>query len=482
MANRKNVIERFIVAEGNQALTNTANAGSNLYNMTTKAYRLADKQIGIVYMDNEKIGLKDKIVAAPTTLADLESLKIQLVQGTYQSAIPLTNQTQFGTKGTDVRVMRSAVIDLSKPIYFAGTGVLSRNERSSAQWITGFTATSNKKYVLRISSTSPHMTKLFSQEAMNNHGVIYTSPDYTGVTSPIDSLYKNIGLRALQDSGIYYNAGAGYQGNKNYAVFGIGLTGAGTSVTINGTAYATPTVGTVISGVTTSLTVAVNVTAAGVNRATVFTPDVAFREMLQAAVTAGKILSTDRFIVMEASTAGASATANACKGLLITGLTLPDGEVQDESFEDKMTTVYVTSDTNNGASASISTASSLQKSEGKAKVLKALFEEDAIHDQGNLPRWGSQLTTIPHYVPITDGKWYTMYMFEGELRETEYNAGSYTTGEVIITRTYLLVESAAPGIATGGITQVTTQAGLTTFLKPILELAPNKKGFTTATF
>ena len=492
MANRKQGVERFIVAEGNQAITNVANAGSNLYDLATKKYLLADKQIGIVYMDNEQPTQKDLIVDVVSTASDLLARKIQLVQGTSLSATSATNQSSYGTTGYDVRVMRSGVIDLDKPIRYIGTGILSRNERTSGFWVTGFTANDDQKYKLKISASSPYLRRYMSQESYDCVPIEYTTPNYTALstTSPIDHLYKNLGLNALRESQIYTNGYNGTFGVNPYAVFAIGAlaaTGGGSpgtngSVTINGTAYVTPSIANLISGFATSITVAVSVTPSGVNSTIVFTPDIAFREMLQAAVTAGKILASDRIVIMSTTGAGASTTVNCAKGLLFTGITPAPAMVWDETEDERLTTVTVTSDTSNGSGADLSVASRVQNAEGKGSQYKIQYLKDAQGDQYSQQIWGGNFDFVPKYVPVTVGKFYTVYCFEHEQHEKEYNDQTYSTGEVLVNKTYLLVESAAPAIATGGVTGATTRGNLTTYLKPILDLATQKLGFTSVTF
>jgi len=493
MANRSQVIERIIVARDNQALKNVAGGGTgdNIYDLATGAYTLADGQIGIVYMDNENPTTKDTLIDVVANIDALTTKKIQIVQGTPYSGTGATYQNALGVNDTfNPRVLRSGIIDCSKPVRALGTGVLSMWERLSASKMSGLVAVDNVDYTYHLKVEGIALNKVNGAQNIDNMTFRITSPDFTALStaSPTSYLYTYLGLKAAQSSAIYTNPYNGTGGNSPYMVFGVCANAQTTNAAITPLGYTMPLVSGLISGAATSINHATVVNpSTGSYIPLMYTPDESFRQMLLEAVANGQLLNTDRIGVLEATTAGASTTVGALKGLLFVGMKTATAAVQDEEGDAKITSVTLSADrTNelNSPSATLAIASRKRQSEGKAAIYTIRYKQDAANDVYSRQNWGSNFDLIPKYNPITAGEWYTAYIFESELLEQEYNGQRYSVGEVIIVRTILLVESAAPVATaqTGGVTTATTQANLTTYLKPILDSIEVKLGYSAYTF
>jgi len=493
MANRSQVIERIIVARNNQALKNVAGGGTgdNIYDLATGAYTLADGQLGIVYMDNENPTTKDTLIDVVANIDALTTKKIQIVQGTAYSATGATYQNALGVNDTfEPRVLRSGIIDCSKPVRTLGTGVLSMWERLSASRMSGLVAVDNVDYTYHLKVEGIALNKVNGAQNIDNMTFRITSPDFTtlGTASPTSYLYTYLGLKAAQSSAIYTNPYNGTGGNSPYMVFGVCANAQTTNAAITPLGYTMPLVSSLISGAATSINHATVVNpSTGSYIPLMYTVDESFRQMLLEAVANGQLLNTDRIGVLEATTAGASTTVGALKGLLFVGMKTATAAVQDEEGDAKITSVTLSADrTNelNSPSATLAIASRKRQSEGKASIYQIRYNQDAANDVYSRQNWGSNFDLIPKYTPITAGEWYTAYIFESELLEQEYNGQRYSVGEVIIVRTILLVESAAPVATaqTGGVTTATTQANLTTYLKPILDSIEVKLGYSAYTF
>lgn len=495
MANRSQVIERIIVARNNQALKNVAGGGTgdNIYDLATKSYTLADGQIGIVYMDNENPATKDTLIDVVANIDALTTKKIQIVQGTAYSGTGATFQNALGVNDTyDPRVLRSGIIDCSKPVRTMGTGMLSMWERLSAAKMSGLTAVDNVDYSYHLKVEGISLNKINGAQNIDNMYFRITSPDFTtlATVSPTDYLYKYLGVKAAQSSAIWNNAYSGSGGNSPYMVFGI-CANAATNPTFNAVPYTLPLVGgagSIIDGTVTSIVHSIVINpSTGTAIPMSITVDEAFRQMLLEAVANGQVLINDKIGILDTTQAGASATVNAMKGLLFVGMKTSAALVQDEEGDARITSVTLSADrTNelNSPSATLAIASRKRISEGKAAIYQIRYNQDAAYDLYSRQIWGSNFDFIPKYTPITAGEWYTAYIFESELAEQEYNGQRYSVGEVIIVRTILLVESAAPVATaqTGGVTSATTQANLTTYLKPILDSIAVKLGYSTYTF
>ena len=135
-------------------------------------------------------------------------------------------------------------------------------------------------------------------------------------------------------------------------------------------------------------------------------------------------------------------------------------------------------------SAVIAIASRRANSNGKSANWLVRYKEDADFDVYTRQVWGSNFDLIQKYVPIDADKWYTSYIIESELHETEFNGHNYSVGEVITVRTILLVESAAPvkTAATPGVTNASPKADLITYVTPILDTVVQKLGYSSFTF
>lgn len=490
MANRKQVQERILVFKDDQEMKNNAAAGDNIWDKAASAYTLADGQIGLVYQDKEDITTIDELVDVVTDISELKTKKIQFVQGTPYSTTAATLQNAIGANDQyNSRVLRSGIIDVSKPVRTMGTGQRSNWERYSSARLGGLTAVSNSNYKIHLKVDGIALSKVNGAQNIDNMSFRIPTPDFTALAtvSPTDYIYKNLGYKMLQSSAIFRNPLTGTGGYSPYMVFGV-CANAQTNPTIAGTTYTLPLVSAIISGATTSITVAVIVNSATSTGYTVkYTPDEGFRQMLIESVANGQLANNDKIGVIDVTQAGASTSANALKGLLVTGMKQSTALVQDEQMDTILTTVLLNADkTNdlNSPSATIAIASRRAISNGKSANWLVRYKEDAAFDIYSRQVWGSNFDLIQKYVPIDADKWYTSYIFESELHETEFNGHTYSVGEVITVRTILLVESAAPvaTAATPGVTNSTSRGDLTTYVKPILDTVVQKLGYSAYTF
>ncbi len=493
MANRSQVLERIIVATGNQAIKNVAGgaAGDNIYDLATGTYTLADGQLGIVYMDEENTAIKDTLIDVVADISALSTKKIQIVQGTPYSATGATYQNALGVNdGFNPRVLRSGIIDCARPVRAMSTGVLSMWERLSAAKMSGLVAVDNVDYKYHLKVEGIALNKINGAQNIDNMTFRITSPDFTALStaSPTSYLYTMLGLKAAQSSAIYTNPYNGTGGNSPFMVFGITANATTTNASITPSGYTNPLVSGIISGAVTSINHATVVNSStGSYIPLLYTPDNAFRQMILEAVANGYLATTDRIGVLEATTAGASTSVNTLKGLLFVGMVTSTAAVQDEEGDQKITSVILSADrTNelNSPSAVLAIASRKRNSEGKGANYIIRYNQDAAYDVYSRQVWGSNFDLIPKYNPVTLGDWYTAYIFESELLEQEYNGQRYSVGEVITVRTILLLTAAAPSSTTqvGGVTGSTTKANLTTYLKPILDSIEVKLGYSAYTF
>jgi len=487
--------ERIIVLEGNQALANTALAGANIYTLATRNFALADKQGAIVYADHNRIELKNKAVTAAeaVSVSTLLTKKIEIVQGTPWSGITADNQNAIGINDNpdQPRLIRSGTIDFSRPIRSLGKGNLSKWERYSAFYLSGITAASNRRYKYRTPVRGVQLTKTMSAESLDQLPVQYTTGDITGVTSAVDLIYKNLAKQSLNYSLIYRNNMSNTSGSKPFLVLGI-CDAAQTDPTFNGVTYVLPTVSQIMAATYTSIVVAVDVHPISGNAIPInYTVTPGFRTMLIEAVANGTLTAAgaDKIGIINLSQAGTSTSVNAFKGLLFTSMETAKAKVQDESMEDRISTITVncdkTADLNNSA-ATMVVASTKRISQGKGEALLIRYNQDADFDLGTRQVWGSSFDFIQHYKPVNPLKWYTVYEFESEEYLGDYaTANRYSNSEVITVRTVILVESStAPSLTTdaAGVTGATTKAGLTTFLAGLLDSAATKLNYYTFTF
>lgn len=443
MNNRKGnqVIERVLVANGDQDFANVASAGLNRYDLSTKSFRIADGQLGIVYADPNNIGNQNFYTATTDTASTAPFIK--LIQGTSISRTSADMDNHYGTQGTDARVVESGIIDLTKAVLYNGTVV--KNASYGMVSLGGLTITANKPYRVNVKMSGKELRKFNSEESVDGFSVSMPATDFTalGVTNSTDYVYNALGYEALRNSQYYYDA-VSNRGTQPFFVMGLDTnTGSiSTDPTFGGVTYTLPTLTSVIAATSGSITVGVVQTGA-----TTFAPiqipiTVELREALTQLVASG-INTSSVITILNQSQAGSSASVNKTGLLIFCGLKSAPYKVQDEMILEKLVDIELSADNVKDLNTldSVATINKLAKvyeGQGQGAYWLIRWKRLAKQSFGNAQVWGSQFDYIvkPDWVDAT--KNYEVYCIESELDESLFNARNYT--DVIKVRTYILVE------------------------------------------
>lgn len=303
----KRSVESFVVATGNQALSNTANAGTHLINSATAAVRLANGQLGIV--DASGYGSNTLMNFTATSPTSVQSPSIQFVQGTSDSANVSANNARYP--------LWPRVYEISQPVQASGhvltTKALAVAPTHSAVVVgkpnasaTGnITPLSNTQFALSIAYRGRVMDEYYSPEATAHFSPSYVTPDYTQTTITTtnnrrDHLVQNLAWIINRNS-FALTVSSGYR-RGNDPVVALALDSAATA----GTAANTLSAGTILPIVNTS---------GGVRGITLTAPIIA---SIQATLTAGGFPSTTTIATIDLATAGAA--TNVCDGIMLLAL------------------------------------------------------------------------------------------------------------------------------------------------------------------
>lgn len=303
----KRSVESFLVATGNQALSNTANAASHLVNSATAAVRLANGQLGGV--DASGLGsntLMEFTAAAPTST---QSPSIRFVQGTADSANLGVNSASYP--------LSPRAYEHSGDIHWSGvmtaTKALSASPTHSAVVIGAPNASSTgninplsyTQFGMSIAYRGRVMDEYYAPEATAHFSPTYVTPDYTQTTISTtnnrrDHLIQNISWIINRNS-FALTVASGYR-RGNDPIVGLALDSAATA----GTAANTLSAGSTLPIVNT---------AGGVRGITLTAPIIT---SIQAALVAGGFPTTTTIATIDLATAGAA--TNVCDGIMLVAL------------------------------------------------------------------------------------------------------------------------------------------------------------------
>jgi hypothetical protein len=192
----KRPVEFFLVGSGNQALSNTANAGTLINDVTTGNVRLANGQLGVVDASGFGTLNINTFLTAGNTRANAPV--IQLVQGTADSANP--------TNSSLVNPLSSRPFEASMPLNGANGIVATKmpfqSDRHST-WVVGkpaaatsgkIVAVANTKYGIKLAYSSHIHDEMYGTESKSGYSSTFTSPNYVtaGYANNVDHVIQNV--------------------------------------------------------------------------------------------------------------------------------------------------------------------------------------------------------------------------------------------------------------------------------------------------
>jgi len=233
----KRAVETFLVASGNQALTNTANADSHLINQSTGSVRLADGQLGIVDASgNGTKSMMEIVTATDTNITAATSPAIQIVQGTSASANPAQAQASATFP------LWARPFEASQPIHANGTITATKQapvNASHSTWAIGkgagnagdFIPTAETEYAIRITYRGRTMDEMYSQGGTAHFTPHFTTPDFAALSITTDAhkrdyLIQNLVWNINRNSTAIAINRTQFRGNDPVVAFAIDTTGA----------------------------------------------------------------------------------------------------------------------------------------------------------------------------------------------------------------------------------------------------------------
>ena len=247
--------------------------------------------------------------------------------------------------GFELPYRASHVVRGTNPIQVTST--LAKNPMLSAGVISAVNVQSNLVYKTSFQVTSPEIRRTFGEENARIINPSITTPDFTVLATPdVNAYFYTSFATEINKNSILTRTD--YRGTGGYPLVALVVGTTGATQTVGGVAIATPTVAQVIAG---TLSVACDLTQLcfqatfdGSAGASYHYIDVTedLRESLQALVTAGVILTTDRIKVADPSTAGASGTG--ISKIVFVGLQESGYLVTDETVSVRRSNVTVHND------------------------------------------------------------------------------------------------------------------------------------------
>lgn len=228
----KRAVETFLVATGDQALSNTANAGEHLINQSTGIPRLASGQLGIIdysgYGSNTFMDFTD---VNPTVA---ESPVIQIVQGNANSATLTTATATYPLWPRPYEA--SAPINGNNPVVITKQAPTTG---TSSVWVIGqpdgttgeIVSVSNTNYSMRIAFRGRIQDEMYSVESAAHFTPHYTTPDYSATaisTAALrrDHLIQNLVWDINRNSTAIATNRTRFRGNELIVALAIDSTGA----------------------------------------------------------------------------------------------------------------------------------------------------------------------------------------------------------------------------------------------------------------
>ena len=323
------------------ALANTGStAGQPFYDAVNKKYRILPGQLGVLIDDKDNPNVDQTYLqSAAATFAAAKNIKFVLGMPDSVNTKPLRGF------GFELPYRASHVVRGTNPIQVTST--LAKNPMLSAGVIAAVNVQSNLVYKTSFQVTSPEIRRTFGEENARIINPSITTPDFTVLATPDSTAYFYTSFATeINKNSILTRTD--YRGTGGYPLVALVIGAGAATQTVGGQVINTPTVAQVIAG---TLSVACDLTQLcfqatfdGSAGASYHYIDVTedLRESLQALVTAGVILTTDRIKVADPSTAGVAGTG--ISKIVFVGLQESGYLVTDETVSVRRSNVTVHND------------------------------------------------------------------------------------------------------------------------------------------
>lgn len=425
--NYQNWVVRVLTTESaavtvpNQS-THLGGTSTDIYNSSTKAYRILNKQIGVIGADRNQLKAYNKFFPSDGTPATVGFSKVKLIQGTSQSA----DATALKGHGWEIRYFETLPLSSNKPfeLNVAATstdgtynwGTAASVGTHSAVVLSGLDSLPEVQYQFYINVTGPRLRQFNSEEMADGIAVSFTSPaTYTSAdAAEISNLYLNLAFNANLNSMALTNIPAGH-GNAPFVALAIDPAGTGTGTTI----------ADIVNGTVTSVDFMKRRLASG----TVVTDSLTISRELRETFTTilfNKLDSTGD--AYPTSLTGASkvipvdlldSTARVTS-IMVVALDTPQAFVYDETPDRKNKIVLSGPAIDTAFTRAFTTVCKPFEGQGYAKNILSLYRTKHKPDMYNPQRWGSQLNFIETEESIASTGYYTTYSI---ITEAAYEDG-----------------------------------------------------------
>ena len=426
--NYQNWVVRVLTTE-NAAVTVTnqsdylSTGATDIYNSSTKAYRILDKQVGLIGADRGQLKAYNKFFPSDGTPATAGFSKVKIVQGTSQSA----DASVLKGHGWEIRYFESLPMSATKPFELNVTptttdgtyiwGTAASVGTHSSVVLSGLDSLPEVQYQFYVNVTGPRLRQFNSEEMADGIPVSFLSPaTYTaGVAAEISNLYLNLAFNANLNSMALTNIPAGH-GNAPFVAFAVDSAGTGTGVTI----------ANIVNGVTTSIPFMVRRLASGTTVTDSLTVTAEMRETFanilfdkQDAVSgsypgtftiASKIIPVDLL--------DTTARVNT---LLFMALDTPQAFVTDETPDRKNKLVLSGPAIDTAFTRAFTTVSKPFEGQGYAKNVLTLYRTKHKPDMYTSQAWGSNFNFIQTEESIASTGYYTTYSITTEVAYEDGN-------------------------------------------------------------
>lgn len=384
---------------------------TDIYNSSTKAYNILNKQVGVIGADRNQLKGYNKFFPSDGTPATYGFSKIKIVQGTSQSA----DATVLKGHGWEIRYFESLPLSSNKPFELNVTptttdgtytwGTLPKVGTHSAVVLSGLDSLPELQYQFYVNVTGPRLRELNSEEMADGIPVSFTSPaTYTSAdAAEISNLYLNLAFNANINSSALTNIPAGH-GNAPFVAFAIDSAGTGTGVTI----------ANIVNGVTTSVDFMKRRLANGTVVTDSITISTEMRETF-ANILFNKLDSTGDAYPTAFTTASKVIpvdlldTTARVNSLLFVALDTPQAYVYDEPADRKNKIVLSGPAIDTSFTRAFTVVSKPFEGQGYASGILEMYRTFHKPDMYTAQRWGSSFNFIQTEESIASTGYYTQY-------------------------------------------------------------------------
>lgn len=439
--------------------THLGGSPTNVYNTSTKAYRVANKQLGVIGADRNSLKGYNNFFPSDGTPATYGFSKVKLIQGTSQSA----DATLLKGYGHEIRYFETLPMSADKPFWLDVTststdgtynwGTAAQVGTHSVEVLSGLDAVPDIQYQFYINLSGARLRQLMSAESADGIPVSFTSPStYTPAdAAEISNLYLNLGYNANVNSMALSNIPAGH-GNAPFVVFAVDPAGTGTGVTI----------ADIVNGTVTS----VDFMKRRLTGGTVITETLTItREMREtfANILFNKLDGTGT--VYPTTLTGASKiipidlqdTTARVTSLMVMALDTPAALVYDETPDRKNRVTLSGPTISTAFTRAFTCVSSLFEGQGYAKQVLSLYRTKHKPDMYLAQRWGSDFNFIQTEESLSSTGYYTTYQVITEVAYEDGNSHVHTTpmGQQVVIAIPATITDVSYALFTGSISTTT---------------------------